>query len=62
MVSGRTALTCSIPIKEGVAFDDTREAGHQCSMYSNLVAAIRPGSWLPCRPQPVATCGMPELL
>ena len=62
VVSGRTALTCSIAIKEGVAFDDACEAGHQCSMYSYLVAAFSPGSWLPCRPQPVATCGMPELL
>ena len=62
VVSGRTSLTCSIAVKEGVAFDDTCEAGHQCSMYSNLMAAVSPGSCLPCRPQLVATCGTQELL
>ena len=62
MVSGRTAPTCSIAIKKGVAFDDTCETGHQCSVYSNLVATVSPGICLPCRPQLVATCSMPELL
>ena len=62
VVSGQTAPTCSIAVKEGVAFDDACEAGHQCSMHSNLVAAVSPGICLPCRPQLVATCGMSELL
>ena len=30
VVSGQTAPTCSIAVKEGVAFDDACEAGHQC--------------------------------